>query len=102
MAREKQVITVLAANIIRSRNLLENMQTLEKISAVSVGGRRWSARDTARELERWLTYRHDGDKIPLDADEWSRVYSRIEWVYHCPALRKSWTLGQVLKYLQKK
>ena len=101
MEHEKQVITVLAPNVIRSRNLLKNMQAVEKISAVSVGGRRWSAHDTARELERWLTYRHDGDKIPLDADEWSRVYSQIEWAYHCPALRDSRTLGQVLKYLQK-
>lgn len=101
MEHEKQVITVLAPNIIRSRNLLENMQTLEKISAVSVGGRRWGARDTARELERWLTYRHDGDKIPLDADEWSRVYAQIEWAFHCPALRGSQTLKQVLKNLQK-
>lgn len=101
MEHEKQVITVLEPNIIRSRNLLENMQAVEKISAISVGGRRWSAHDTARELERWLSYRHDGDKIPLDADEWSRVYSQIEWAYHSPALRDSPTLKMVLENLQK-
>ena len=101
MEHEKQVITVLEPNVIRSRNLLENMQPVEKISAICVGGRRWSAHDTARELERWLTYRHDGDKITLDADEWSRVYSQLEWAYHFPALRDSPTLKMVLENLQK-
>ena len=101
MEHEKQVITVLEPNIIRSRNLLENMQAVEKISAISVGARRWSAHATARELERWLSYRHDGDKIPLDADEWSRVYSQIEWAHHSPALQDSPTLKMVPENLQK-
>lgn len=101
MEREKQVIAVSLPNVIRSRNLLENMQAVEKMSAVSVGGKRWEARQTARELERWLGYKTDGDKIPLDANEWSRVYSQIEWAHHCPALRESPTLKMVLENLQK-
>lgn len=81
--------------------MLDNMQAREKMSAVNGGMKRWEATQTARELERWLTYKHDGDRIPVPADEWSRVYSQIEWAFHCPALRESATLKQVLKNLQK-